>query len=754
MENELRILILEDQVNDAELIERELRKGGLTFTAKRVDTKDNFVREIDSYPPDIILADYRLPSFDGLSALVITRQKYPDLPFIVVTGTLGDELAIETFKMGATDYILKDRLSRLVPAINRALHDRQEHDKRKLAEEELRWKTAFLEAQVNSSIDGILVVDAQGNKLLQNRRMIDLLKIPRDIADSKDDEKQLRWVTQATKEPEQFIERIRKIYSQPDEIIRDELEMKDGTILDRYSAPVMGENGEYYGRIWTFRDVTEQKQMEEILRASEAKYRHLHESMMDAFIQADMSGRIIESNGVFLNMLGYNEDEIRDLTYLDITPKRWHDLTSRTMDQVLSRGYSDLYEKEYWRKDGTLVPVELRTLIFKGKDGNPSGIWAVVRDITERKKIEQKLITAKEEWEDTFNAITEIIFIHNSDDKIIRANKAYDQISGVSPAEYVGRHYWEIFPKSSGTGELCRKSAVSGKPGLEEIEIDSIGKTFSVRMYPKFDEEGKYLYSAHVMQDITESKKVVEAEIMKETAEAANKAKSDFLANMSHELRTPLNAIIGFSELMSTGLGGPLTDQQKEYVADIFTSGQHLLSLINDILDLSKVEAGKMELQMSEFSIKKLLENSISLFKEKAYKQSLQMTFEIAEGLDTMTGDERKIRQVLFNLVSNATKFTPDGGKIHTVAALADDKDFLEFSVLDTGIGISREDQKKLFTPFQQVDVRLTREYKGTGLGLSLCKKLVELHGGRIWIESEADKGSRFIFVIPRNIGA
>jgi len=143
-------------------------------------------------------------------------------------------------------------------------------------------------------------------------------------------------------------------------------------------------------------------------------------------------------------------------------------------------------------------------------------------------------------------------------------------------------------------------------------------------MYPKLDEEGTYLYSVHVMQDITESKKVIEAEIMKETAEAANKAKSDFLANMSHELRTPLNAILGFSELMSTGLGGPLTDQQKEYVTDIFTSGQHLLSLINDILDLSKVEAGKMELQMSELDIKRLLESSISLFKEKAYKQSLQ----------------------------------------------------------------------------------------------------------------------------------
>jgi signal transduction histidine kinase len=223
---------------------------------------------------------------------------------------------------------------------------------------------------------------------------------------------------------------------------------------------------------------------------------------------------------------------------------------------------------------------------------------------------------------------------------------------------------------------------------------------------------------------------------------------------MSHEFRTPLNAVIGFSELMATGLGGPLTDQQKEYVTDIFTSGQHLLSLVNDILDLSKVEAGRMELQMNEFNIERLIETSIALFKEEAYKHSLQMTFKITHGLDTMIGDERKIKQVLFNLLGNAVKFTPDGGRIQVEATLTDDKEFLKYSVSDTGIGISSEDQNKLFKPFEQIDTRLTRKYKGTGLGLSLCKQLVELHGGRIWVESEAGKGSKFIFVIPVRPGA
>ena len=375
-------------------------------------------------------------------------------------------------------------------------------------------------------------------------------------------------------------------------------------------------------------------------------------------------------------------------------------------------------------------------------------------DITERKKIEEKIINAKKEWEDTFDAITELIFLHDSDGKILRANRAYEQMAGMSLAELVGRPFYEIFPKTDSPDDLCKEAVNCGMAATKEITIDSLGKTFSVRMYPKLDGEGNYLYSVHVMLDITERKKVLEAEIMKETAEAANKAKSDFLASMSHEFRTPLNAVIGFSELMSSGLGGPLTDQQKEYVTDIFTSGQHLLSLVNDILDLSKVEAGKMELEMNGFNIIKLVESSIALFKEKAYKQSLQMTFAIAQGLDTMTGDERKVKQVLFNLLGNAVKFTPDGGRIHVEATLTDGNDFLKCSVSDSGIGISREDQNKLFKPFEQVDTRLTRKYKGTGLGLSLCKKLVELHGGRIWVESESGKGSIFIFVIPMRPGA
>jgi PAS domain S-box-containing protein len=500
------------------------------------------------------------------------------------------------------------------------------------------------------------------------------------------------------------------------------------------------------------------KDAEAALRQSEERFRLAMDATSDGLWEWNVATDQSYYSPSYFTMLGYEGIEFPD------TSAVWTDLihpddraNALSVNQGCIENRHDNFRTEFRMraKDGTWRWILGRgKAVMRNADGRALLMVGTHVDITDRKKAEEKIVNAKREWEDTFDAITEIIFLHDSDGRIIRANRAYEQMAGMSLAELIGRPYYKVFPRTDSCGKLCNNAMRSGLSIVEEITIDSIGKTFSVRMYPKLDDKGTYLYSVHVMLDITERKKVIEAEIMKETAEAANKAKSDFLAGMSHEFRTPLNAVIGFSELMATGLGGPLTDQQKEYVADIFSSGQHLLSLVNDILDLSKVEAGKMELQMNEFNIKKLIETCIALFKEKAYKHDLQVTFEIAKGLDTMIGDERKIRQVLFNLLGNAVKFTPNGGRIHVVVALTDDKAFLQYSVSDTGIGIPPEDQNKLFKPFQQIDTRLTRKYKGTGLGLSLCKQLVELHGGRIWVESETAKGSNFVFVIPSCPGA
>ncbi len=254
-----------------------------------------------------------------------------------------------------------------------------------------------------------------------------------------------------------------------------------------------------------------------------------------------------------------------------------------------------------------------------------------------------------------------------------------------------------------------------------------------------------------------------------EQLKQASRMKSEFLANMSHELRTPLNAIIGFSEVLKDGVMGEMSEKQTEYVGDIFNSGQHLLSLINDILDLSKIEAGKMELELDELMVPDLLNNSLSIIKEKAMAHRIKLSWDISKDMETCWLDARKTKQIIFNLLSNAVKFTPDGGSVCLRARKIEGKglgsgnknvilspkhpefngSFLEISISDTGIGISEADQKKLFTAFVQVDSSLSRKYEGTGLGLVIVKRLTELHGGAVAMQSEEGKGSTFTVWLP-----
>ena len=265
--------------------------------------------------------------------------------------------------------------------------------------------------------------------------------------------------------------------------------------------------------------------------------------------------------------------------------------------------------------------------------------------------------------------------------------------------------------------------------------------------------------------------------IAKEKAESANRTKSEFLANMSHELRTPLNHIIGFTELVLDKNLGDLNEVQEDYLNDVHHSSNHLLSLINDILDLSKVEAGKLEFEPTDVNLKELFENSLTIIKEKAMKHSIRLSNHVDGIPETITADERKLKQVMYNLLSNAVKFTQNGGEIRLEANLADDsllladssmkkasdqelraksyelkasRKFIRISVTDTGIGIKHEDLKRIFNPFEQVESSATRRFQGTGLGLALTKNLVELHSGKIWVESEGEgKGSKFSLILP-----
>jgi signal transduction histidine kinase len=240
--------------------------------------------------------------------------------------------------------------------------------------------------------------------------------------------------------------------------------------------------------------------------------------------------------------------------------------------------------------------------------------------------------------------------------------------------------------------------------------------------------------------------RTAESEEKSRQLEAASQHKSEFLANMSHELRTPLNAVIGFSEVLNERMFGELNEKQEEYLNDIHASGRHLLSLINDILDLSKIEAGRMELELTEFHLPTALDNAVTLVRERAGRRGIELHMTTDERLDYVRADERKIKQVLLNLLSNAIKFTPEGGRIQVAAKPVDGS--VEMSVTDTGVGIAPEDQEAIFEEFKQVGTA-SKKVEGTGLGLALSRKFIELHGGRIWVTSQIGQGSTFAFTIP-----
>lgn len=378
---------------------------------------------------------------------------------------------------------------------------------------------------------------------------------------------------------------------------------------------------------------------------------------------------------------------------------------------------------------------------------------------------------AEDELKKLYRAVEQspaTVVITDVDGKIQYVNPRFSLLTGYSYEEAIGKNpsimnsgtqpkkfyedMWNtIIAGREWYGQFCNKK----KNGDIYWEWASIS--------PVRNEHGKVTNFVAVKEDITQLLQYEkELRKAKEDAESANRAKSDFLAGMSHELRTPLNAVIGFSEVLQERYFGPLTEKQEEYVRDILESGRHLLSLINDILDLSKVEAGKMELELSDFSMSDLIHNSLVMIREKAAKHRISIQLDIAPEVEKfeIRADERKIKQVLFNLLSNAIKFTTEGGSIHLLADFvsapvparndAPSVRFLQISVHDDGIGLSAENQIRVFEHFYQVSGDRRDKTPGTGLGLPLSRELIELHGGTIWAESDGEgKGSRFTFRIP-----
>lgn len=517
------------------------------------------------------------------------------------------------------------------------------------------------------------------------------------------------------------------------------------------------------------------KGAEEALRESESHMRAITDSAQDAILMMDPEGRISYWNPAAERILGYTSAEaIGQNLHALIVPSRYHEAHHAAFPVFQQKGQGAALGKtldlEALRKDGKEISVQLSLSAIHMK-----GAWnavGIIRDITDRRLGEEALQISEESKRLLLHAVGDGIFGVDTTGQLTFVNPAASRMLGFSVEEMFGQSAHGLIHHSHADGsnypvEDCPMYASYTKATeshfVNEVLWRKDGSSFPVEYASTSIIKGdKVMGAVVIFRDITERKEIElglknaheKLEALAIDLERAARVKSEFLASMSHELRTPLNAVIGFSQVLQDQDFGPLNEKQKEYVLDIVESGKHLLNLINDILDLSKVEAGKMELQLSPVVVGDLLAGSLVMIKEKAMKHGITLETDIPEELShfEMLADERKFKQIMFNLLSNASKFTPDGGAI-TLAArrMAEGKgEVIQVSVKDTGIGITPENQAKVFENFFQVASSLTSKTSGTGLGLPLARSFVKLHGGRIWVESEGNgKGSQFYFTLP-----
>jgi PAS domain S-box-containing protein len=434
---------------------------------------------------------------------------------------------------------------------------------------------------------------------------------------------------------------------------------------------------------------------------------------------------------------------------------------------------SHIHEYRFLHQDGSYRWLQDGLRLVRDGQGNPLEIIGYRVDVSDRKRTEEKLQDLNSALYNTVEGISYL----DIDGYYLSVNRAYANLCGYEPEELVGRPWQQtVHPENVPAMTVAYQQMLKlGKVNAETRGIRKDGSVFykQITMVMACDEQGNLKGHHCFMKDISDRKQAEEElrqtnerlGFINRELERATRLKDEFLANMSHELRTPLNAILGMSEGLQESVFGELNERQHQSIATIERSGRHLLELINDILDLSKIEAGKLELEIASVSVNRLCNSSLTFVRQQAIQKNLHLVTEIPPDLGEIAVDERRLRQVLINLLNNAVKFTQTGGSITLKVQLnksTEKKDPLLtqsgaticFSVIDTGIGIATEDIGKLFQPFVQIDSRLNRQHAGTGLGLALVKQIVELHGGSITVSSKLSQGSCFTVCLPCDTGS
>jgi len=460
-------------------------------------------------------------------------------------------------------------------------------------------------------------------------------------------------------------------------------------------------------------------------------------------------------NGGAERLFGYSSaDALGNSIDSLIVPHGQVDDLERYRREALTTGFST-FETARLRKDGSLIYTVVSNKAVYDVEGRAEFVVITQKDVTHLKVLrDAKLVESQ--YRDLLESTPDAIIMANQTGRIVLANSQAENLFGYERGEMLGTLVEILLPGRYRGSHVAHRSGYFGQPrtrsmgaGLELYGLRKDGSEFPVEisLSPLKTDGGTLVMSA--IRDIT-YRKGIESALQEKNVELerANQAKDRFLASMSHELRTPLNGIIGFAEFLSDGKPGPLNDKQKEYLGDILNSGRHLLHLINDMLDLVKIQAGRVDLALERFSLSEAINEVCTGVHPLAVGKGIAVQVAIGDGIEFVTLDKQRFKQILFNLLSNALKFTDDDGHVGIDVMSVDDGCF-RLVVSDDGIGIRAEDIGRLFTEFEQLETGTARRFGGTGLGLALTRKLVELHGGEIDVESEFGKGSRFGVGLP-----
>ena len=493
----------------------------------------------------------------------------------------------------------------------------------------------------------------------------------------------------------------------------------------------------------TQKDVTHLKVMRDA-KLVEAKFRDLLESTPDAIVIVNVTGRIVLVNSRAERLFGHGRSELIGEPVEGLLPARYRASQSEQRHNLFMphgpKIAGSTVELSALHKDGAEFPVEISLSPLFTEEGVM--VMSAIRDITDRKRAEQK-------FRDLLESAPDAMVIVARDGNITLVNSQTERLFGYRRGELLGKPVEILVPQRFHDKHPMHRGHFFSQPraramgeGLKLHGRRKDGSEFplEISLSPIETEDG--LLIASTIRDATERRRYEQA------LQDANRAKSAFLANMSHELRTPLNGIIGFSELLIDEKVGPLNERQREYLGDVLNCGRHLLQLINDVLDLSKVEAGRMELHAETFDLHETIAEVCSVLTPGASKRNIKIQPEVSAELAQVSLDRHKFMQILYNLLSNAVKFNGDGGTVR-VSARCHGHGTLLLQVTDSGLGISREDLPKLFVEFQQLDSGATRRHGGTGLGLALTKKIVEFLGGSIEVSSARQQGSTFTVYLP-----